>query len=186
MRTRRLLLPDAWRSAPPSHGNARDAHLHAWLTSRGSLTARTRMHFADFNLVRLSQCFALPNRDEIRPMSLKFGELAVVREVLLRNGETPLVFAHTVAVTRDLRGAWRGLSRLGARPLAEMLFHDAAVERLPIEYRQIDARHPLFQRVQQLAPTPKKKLWARRSVFLKQGRPLLVTEVFLDAVKAKL
>lgn len=186
MRTRRLLLADAWRSAPPSHGNARDAHLHAWLTSRGSLTARIRVHFANFNLVRLSQCFARPNRDEIRPMSLKAGELAIVREVLLKSGDNALVFAHTVAVAADLRGAWRGLSRLGARPLAEMLFHDAAVERLPIEYRQIDARHPLFRRVQFVAPTTQKKLWARRSVFLKRGRPLLVTEVFLEAMKSKL
>ena len=121
---------------------------------------------------------------------MRAGELAVVREVLLRNGNTALVFAHSVLARRDLQGAWRGLSRLGSRPLAEMLFHDPTVSRLPMEYKQIDRRHPLFQRAASatkmvdanMIDTNKidNALWARRSVFVKRGRPLLVTEVFLS------
>jgi len=183
MRTLRLLRPDAWRSAPPSRGDAQFGRLHPWLTSRGSLTARIMRHFQDFNLVRLAQCAQLPNLDERCEVGLRDGELAIVREVLLRDGETPLVFAHSLVARRDLNGVWRGLSRLGGKPLAEMLFHDAAVARLPMEYRKLDVRHPLYRRAQQVAPFAARVVWARRSVFLKQGRPLLVTELFLETMR---
>ena len=175
MRTLRLLKIDAWRTAPPPHPHP----LHVWLTSRGSLTSRLKMHAGKFNLVRLQQQAQLPNIDERRELGLRRGELAVVREVLLRDGAVPLVFAHSIAAWRDLRGVWRGLSRLGSRPLAEMLFGDPTVVRLPMEYRKIDSRHPLYRRAQQAAPFAADTVWARRSVFLKQGVPLLVTEVFL-------
>ena len=175
MRTLRLLKLDAWRAAPPPHPHP----LHAWLASRGSLTARIKAHVADFNLVRLKQLPQLPNTDERRELGARRGELAVVREVLLRDSERVLVFAHSLVTPRDLRGAWRGLSRLGSRPLAEMLFNDPTVARLPMEYRKLDTRHPLYRRAQQAAPFAATGVWARRSVFLKQGRPLLVTEVFL-------
>ena len=182
MRTLRLLRPDAWRAAPPSHGNAEFGALHPWLTWRGSLTARIVMHYSNFNLRRVAQCAQRPNIDERRGLNLREHDLAIVREVLLRDGETPLVFAHSVVARRDLTGVWRGLSRLGARPLAEMLFHDPATVRLPIEYKKLDHRHPLFKRAQGVAPIDAKAVWARRSVFLKRGRPLLVTEVFLTTM----
>jgi chorismate--pyruvate lyase len=178
MRTLRLLKVDAWRTAPPAYPHP----LRAWLTSRGSLTARIKDRVGAFNLVRLQQLAQLPNIDERRELGLRRGELAIVREVLLRDGNTPLVFAHSIAARRDLRGVWRALSRLGTRPLAEMLFNDPTVVRLPMEYRKIDSRHALFCRAQQVAPFAETGAWARRSVFLKQGRPLLVTEVFLTTI----
>lgn len=188
---------DAWHSAPPPHPHP----LHNWLTDRGSLTARIISGISkppsqaqtrvppqpqplppppQFNLVRLIQHLKLPNRDERRDLRLRLGELAVVREVVLRAGNRPLVFAHSVLAKRDLRGAWRGLSHLGSRPLAEMLFHDPTVARLPMEYKKIDCRHPLFQRAAKVTNIADKTIWARRSVFVKQGRALLVTEVFLS------
>jgi len=183
MRTLRLLRPDAWHGKPPSHSDARFGVLHPWLTSRGSLTSRIIAHFSQFNLVRIAQQAELPNIDERRELGLREREQAIVREVLLRDGEQPLVFAHSVAARRDVRGVWRGLSRLGARPLAEMLFHDHDVVRLPMEYKKLDARHPLYRRAQQVAPFAAHLVWARRSVFLKRGRPLLVTELFLTTMR---
>ncbi|HEX9392673.1 MAG TPA: chorismate lyase [Usitatibacteraceae bacterium] len=175
MRTLRLTRLDAWHSAPPPHPHP----LHPWLTDRGSLTARIVRHVDHFNLVRLLQRDQLPNRDERRHLGLKPGEVSMVREVLLRDGDTPLVFAHSLAARRDLIGAWRGLGKLGTRPLADMLFHDASVARLPMEYRKIDMRHPLFRRAANVSRIDANNLWARRSIFLRRGRPLLVTEVFL-------
>ena len=166
---------------PPSHGDAQFGTLHPWLTSRGSLTSRLIANVDQFNLVRLIQRAQLPNVDERRELGLRERELAIVREVLLRDGNRPLVFAHSLVSRRDLTGVWRGLSRLGSRPLAEMLFHDATVVRLPMEYRKIDARHPLYRRAKEVVPFQASLIWARRSVFLRRGRPLLVTEVFLDS-----
>jgi len=179
MRTLRLTRIDAWRDKPPSYPHP----LHRWLTDRGSLTSRIIEHFPAFNLVRLRQQMLPPYPDERRHLDFRHGELAMVREVLLRSGPNALVFAHSVVARNDLRGAWRGLSRLGGRPLAEMLFRDPKVSRLPMEYHRIDRRHPLYRRAAEVATFSVSSLWARRSVFLKRGRPLLVTEVFLaDAI----
>ncbi len=179
MRTVKLTQPDAWRQIPPT------GPLRAWITDRGSLTARIVDHFADFNLRRLQQTRAQPLADERRALGIRRTERVVLREVLLRDAGRALVFAHTVVHPRDLRGAWRGLSRLGSRPLAEMLFHDPTVSRMPIEYRRIDGRHRLCQLACAAAGIERQALWARRSVFLKNGRPLLVTEVFLpDLIEA--
>jgi len=181
MRTIKLTRIDAWRDKPPSYPHP----LRRWLADRGSLTSRITAHFPDFNLKRLGQSLQVPHPDERRHMDFRTGELAVVREVLLKSGDTPLVFAHSVTARRDLRDVWRGISRLGSRPLAEMLFHDPTVARLPMEYHRIDARHPLFRRTMAVAPHDDKSLWARRSVFVKHARPLLVTEVFLPAVASR-
>ena len=178
MRTLRLLKPDAWRAAPPPHPHP----LRVWLTGRDSLTASLKSAIANFNLIRLKQTLQYPNVDERRELGLRSRSLAVVREVLLQDGDKVLVFAHSVVASNDLRGVWRGLSRLGTRPLAEMLFSDPRVVRLPIEYRQLDRRHPLYRRAEQVATVTENALWARRSVFLKRGRPLLVTELFLSKV----
>ena len=180
MRTLRLMRLGAWHGAPPPHPHP----LHAWLADRGSLTARIMSEVAQFNLLRITQRLQPPNQDERRELKVRMHEYAVVREVLLRDGNTPLVFAHSVVARADLRTAWRGLSRLGSRPLGAMLFQDPTVSRLPMEYKKLDARHPLYQRAAAIAPVIHKTLWARRSVFIKQGRALLVTEVFLGLPSA--
>jgi chorismate lyase len=156
--------------------------LRPWLTNRGSLTAKIMANFDNFNLIRLQQHLATPFNDERRALELRFGEYAVIREVILRDGATPLVFAHTAANPRDLRGAWRGLSRLGNRPLAEMLFHDPEVSRMAIEYKQLPPSHPLVNAIVAVSTVTRQILWARRSVFLKNNRPLMVTEVFLPSL----
>jgi chorismate--pyruvate lyase len=96
------------------------------------------------------------------------------------------VFAHSVIDAGALRGRWRWLAGLGARPLGEALFRDPRVRRGPLAYRQLRAPDPrylgaaaeLSARGQPVPPG----LWARRSVFRAGGRQLLVTEVFLPAV----
>ena len=87
-----------------------------------------------------------------------------------------------IAAWRDLSGAWRGLRGLGKRPLAEALFTDPLVARRTLEYVRIDSRHPLGRRARRLFGRDFPPLWARRSRFVKRGRPLLVTEVFLPAL----
>ncbi len=178
MRTVKLTQPDAWRQIPPA------GKLRVWLTDRGSLTARMIEHGCQFNLIRISEQLKRPQYDERRVLALRAGELAVVREVILRDGPLPLVFAHTVVNPRDLRGSWRGLSRLGSRPLAEMLFHDPTITRMPMEYKLLRSPSLLLASVNDLLGLMPGDCWARRSVFLKNARPLLVTEVFLPGILA--
>lgn len=121
--------------------------------------------------------WARPLPDEMVLLGLRRGMSAWIREVWLQDGEQPLVFARSVLPRSSLRGAWRGLGRLGARPLGAALFADAHVVRSPLAYRKLHPRHAILGNV-----LLQKPLWARRSVFMREGRAILVTEVFLPAV----
>lgn len=156
--------------------------LHAWLTAPGSLSWRIQARCRDFRVRRLRQERARPWRDESALVGVPAGRHALVREVILSDGDTPLIFAHSVTAVCHLLGPWRSLKGLGARPLATMLYDDPRIRRRPLEYRKINARHPFYRRAAAVLPCLPAELWARRSVFLFQGAPLLVTEVFLPAI----
>lgn len=158
--------------------------LRAWLAETGSLTLRVQSACTPaqpFNLRVLSRGFAPAHRDELSLLGLH--DRARFREILLKRGEVPLVFAHSVISHRDLKGAWAILDGIGGRSLGSILFHDHTVHRGALHFRRIDARHPLFAKAlpwcQGVQPL---ELWARRAVFSRKGRPLIVTEVFLPQV----
>lgn len=155
-----------------------------WLEDHGSLTRRLQAICPNLRVRRLCQHIAPPLRDEYRPLGMRRGQRALIRDVLLICGDTPLVYAHSVIPLAGLDGPWVALSRLGNRPLGAALFANPKVRRFPLEYRQLDARHPLYRpAVAHLAEAPS-HLWMRRSQFALTGHPLLVTEVFLPALRA--
>jgi chorismate--pyruvate lyase len=93
-----------------------------------------------------------------------------------------VVFAHSVLPRSSLRGAWHNLGRLGAKPLGAVLFANPEVTRTPLAFRKLLPHHALYTRaVEHLAERPA-CLWARRSVFMLNNAPILVTEVFLPGV----
>jgi len=153
-----------------------------WLSDCGSLTQRLRERCPALRVIRLRQSHGLPDDDERRPLRLPRGRLALLREVLLVCGETPLVFAHSVIPLAGLCGPWVGLAGLGHRPLGAALFANPRIRRQPLEYRRLDARHPLYRGATRHLATPPATLWARRSLFALEQRPILVSEVFLPDV----
>jgi chorismate--pyruvate lyase len=156
-----------------------------WLTEHGSLTQLLRSNFPDFNVLRLRQSVARPYPDESAPLALRDHQRAMVREVLLRSGATPLVYAHTVIPQDCLRGPWRMLAGLGNRSLGGALFADPRVARFPLTFRSLDRRHPLYRAALPYLDHPTRALWARRSQFALAGHRLMVTEVFLPSVLQK-
>ncbi len=161
-----------WHSGPWRH----------WLDDQGSLTRRLQSRCPRFAVRRLKQRVERPVRDECTALGLERGRLALVREVLLECGDTPLVFAHSVAPLAGLHGPWTVLRRLGSRPLGAALFANPLIERHPLEYRRLDRRHPLYRAAAVHLARPPRTLWARRSRFVLEEAPLLVTEVFLPEV----
>lgn len=154
-----------------------------WLEDHGSLTRRLQSVCPHLRVQRLRQHIASPLRDEYRQLGLRRGQRALIRDVLLICGDTPLVYAHSVIPLAGLDGPWVALSRLGNRPLGAALFADPKVRRFPLEYRQLDARHPLYSAAVAHLDRAPRRLWMRRSQFALAGHPLLVTEVFLPAVR---
>ena len=58
----------------------------------------------------------------------------------------PWVFARTLIPARTLRGRGRRLTRLGSRPLGQVLFADPKVRRDPVEIARIVAGQRMHQR----------------------------------------
>lgn len=166
------LHPDhAWQPSPAGAG----AYRH-WLQTDDSLTKRLQAAFADFKVTKVSQYWAHPLPDEAALLGLRPDQAALIREVWLQSDATPLVFARSVLPRSSLRGAWRDLDGLGARPLGAVLFADNQVSRTPLSYCKLSRLHPISKRIGLPG------LWARRSVFVRSGRRILVTETFLPGV----
>ena len=164
-----------WTSHLPTN-----RRLAAWLAAGGSLTAHIRRVGHDFRVYKLMQRCTTALPEESGVIGRRQG--VMVREVLLMEGELPLVFAHSVVSHRSTVGPWRAVHGLGSRPLAELLFADRSVARQPLRYRIVTAADPLGQRVLRALPGSEFPMWARRSAYFKDGAPLLVTEVFLPAI----
>lgn len=150
-----------------------------WLVDEGSLTARLKARYADFAVQPVMLEYAKALRDEAGMLGLKQHEYALIREVLLMGGGQPVVFAHSVLPRASLRGGWRGLGKLGSKPLGAALFANPKVKRTPLEYKKLSACSPMFMRLSEHIKNPPKALWARRSVFTLKCAKILVTEVFL-------
>ncbi len=162
--------------------------LRRWAQSTGSLTRRLRLVSARFNVVLLDQSAQLPLQDERRAAGLPATGPALVREVLLRDGDLSLVYAHSVTSLSALNGWWRHLHGLGNRPLGEALFTDPLVQRNRLHHARLATHHPLYCRVRRFAGNAlawPPHLLARRSVFVRMGTPLLVTEVFLPPLAGR-
>ena len=170
-------IPSTWHSPLWQAGPLRD-----WLADHGSLTRRLQQRCHGFAVRRLRQEIARPQRDECGEIGLAPGRLALVREVLLQCAGRPVVYAHSVVALAGLRGPWVGLGKLGNKPLGAALFADPLVQRQPLEFQRLDARHRLYRAAIAHSGTAPRTLWARRSHFELAGSPILVTEVFLPEV----
>ena len=161
-----------------------DARLRHWLIDRGSLTRRLQSRCPQFGVDLLSQRLAAPCRDEYEVLALGAREQCVVREVALKCGREPIVFAHSVALRQTVDTGWQLLRALGARPLGAVLFANPRVQRGALHFQRLNPRHVLYQRACTLVTRPPVALWARRSLFILGKSRLLVTEVFLPAILA--
>ena len=170
--------PLAWHSALTSVSY----HQRNWLQDRGSLTRRIQDRCSHFFVKRVFQSLTRIYGDELDVMGLRPCELAMVREVYLYCGGTPVVFAHSVVARKDLRGAWRGLSGLGNKSLGTVLFTNPKIKRTPLEFKKVSRGHFLYDRACARLPAKPADLWARRSLFTLHGQSILVTEVFLPGI----
>lgn len=141
-----------------------------WLEEPGSLTQRLSvLNGAPIRVQVQYEGWQSLRPDECSALQLPPATEGWVREVLLCAGEVPWVFARSVTSREALESTLFALTALGNRALGHLLFSDPAFQRGAIEV----CRYPAEQ-----AP---KTHWARRSVFWRDARGLLVSEVFLPA-----
>lgn len=162
-----------------------------WLTAPGSLTARLRALGPVDVLVQHQGTRRLWPAERRALGGLTAGH---VREVILQVKGQPMVWARSVTSCRSLRGPWKALKGLGSRPLAELLFSHARVQREPLAPHLWRRRGPEQGRARRqwqglpgmstaaidISRPPER---ARASVFWHHGQPLRVMEAFSPRVR---
>jgi len=173
--------PDGrWRANPsPSFSPIQ----HYWLLRPGALTAGLRAQ-GNVALRVLRETAGGLSAQERGLLGQPAGSAIWLREIVMAVNGVDSVFARSFTPLRDVYGVWQGMRRLRTRPLADMLYHDARIQRSPFRVtrlaRQDPAWHALARALPAACPPPHAVL-ARCSTFTRQGRPLLVMECFLPA-----
>lgn len=168
-----------WRGAEGLQRGRIPAQLRPWVLAEDSLTARVRaLCPGRFRLEVLRQSRACPRPDEARALRVDVCKPALLREVALCCGDTPLIMARTVIPASSLHGRCRRLAGLGRQPLGAVLFADRSTRRGPFAVTRLS-----FSRAG-LAGQPGTggSIWGRRAVFHFSGAPLLVSEFFLPSL----
>ena len=148
-----------------------------WLLDSGSLTARLiDLSNGQLQVTIVRQQMLYPHLSEARLLQISGKQLALVREVILSGANQPWVFARSILPLSTLTGRLRRLRTLDNQPLGGLLFKDPTMYRGEIEVARV-TRQQAYVPAAIMAGPP---LWARRSRFYLDNKPLLVSEVFLD------
>lgn len=161
------MLPLHWIPAAPMAPALRP------LRRPGSLTARlARSGRVSVDVLASGWQPALA--DEARELGLpRPGCRLYARLVCVRRDGAPAVLARSVTTIAGIAGPWKGLRRLGRRPLATLLWTNPRIRRGPFEFVRLPAADPLVRAVGLSTDLP-----ARRSLFWLEGEPLIVLEAF--------
>lgn len=161
------LLP--WlRLTPMPHSVVNGPWRH-WLLDTGSLTENLKAAAQGrFSLKLIRRHFALPNLSESNAMGIKLRQQAYIREVALCVDDEPQIYARSIIPRQTLTGYERQLLTLNSKPLGEFLFNHRHMRRGPIEIKRAQLNGQM--------------VWARRSIFYVNNKPLLVCEFFLPSL----
>ncbi|MFY9137154.1 chorismate--pyruvate lyase family protein [Zwartia sp.] len=157
-----------------------------WLMRQGPLTQALR-ELGTLKLRVLAEYAAGVGRDEAHCLKTVAPSPIWVREVVMSIDGMQVVAARSVTPLRASHGVWQGMRRLRSRPLADILYDDAAISRSNFEVARLNKQTALFRTVQSAQADASQgkhqhlALLARRSVFWRQETPLLVAECFLPA-----
>ncbi|MEJ1353780.1 MAG: chorismate lyase [Candidatus Sedimenticola sp. (ex Thyasira tokunagai)] len=169
-----------WAEWPHLRYTGVSGTVQSWLRDTGSLTARLKVASrGNFRVRLLNQGWERPLYSESRLLGMRAREIAVVREVELLCDGVPWVFARTLIPASSLTGAARQLTRLGERPLGEVLFTHRQMQRGVTEMARLTPRHRLFAEASGRLERRVESVWGRRTLFYLAGKPLLVNEIFL-------
>ena len=168
----------------PAHGGIlvqMPENLGSWLGDDGSLTRKLVALSKDqFEVQVLRQEVATPGAAEANALKMTQQTPVMIREVVLKGRGRPWVFARSILPMTTMTGRLAGLRTLSNQPLGELLFQDPSMTREPLEAACLPAR---ILSVPAALAAGDEPLWARRSVFFLDRKPLLVSEVFLSEFK---
>ena len=172
-----------WRQANTWFLGALPQHLAGWLLEPGSLTQRLKETFDEpFSVSLIDQGLNAALLSDARCLNHPTDQYALIREVFLNIGNTTAVFARST-LPKNAAFKLQGLTRLGNKPLGEIIFSYPDLQRVKLEFAKVA--------VSQLSPMMQEKLlgcsyiWGRRNSYQIHGCTFLVSEFFLPKLFEK-
>ena len=117
----------------------------SWLLMTTSTTVRLRaMAFDKFNVRILFQGWQLPLVGEAGFLEIPFNEPALIREVQLCIADKVQIFARSVFPKETVMKNGLLLSKLGRRPLGDVIWQDPTLTRTKLELAALRSKHQYF------------------------------------------
>ena len=155
--------------------------VQSWIYESDSLTQRLRNYYGSGVGVKvLLQCWRTPYLTEHRLLNIPSHEHLLTREVLLHIKGKPLILARTVIPRDTVKTAKSNLSKLGSRPLGEIIFSYPKLERMAMDVTLIQLPNWKTSLLDQVAIS--ESIWGRRTVYSIANKQMLVSEFFLPEV----
>ncbi len=174
-----------WQQNRPGLRRHIPQSVQSWVYETESLTQRLRDSFG--NTLKVSVLFhdwQKPFISETRILQLPHRHKTLIREVMLSVADKPLIIARTIIPVETLKGAQRHLSRLGTRPLGEVIFSYPKLQRLEMDCSHVKTDCWTDAIKQQVGID--EPIWGRRTVYAIKDREMLVNEFFLPELIAEL
>ena len=156
-------------------------NVQSWTYESGSLTQRLRNFYGNGVAVKiLLQRWHSPFLSERRLLNLPENRYNLTREVLLHANGKPLILARTIIPAATVNAAKSNLSKLGNRPLGEVIFSYPKLERIAMDVTLIDPSTWTQPAIAEAGIN--QAIWGRRTVYAIAHKQMLVCEFFLPEV----
>lgn len=166
-----------WQSVKQFTNFSLPPAMRYWLLDDGSLSSRLAIAGrGNFKVQRISQSWQIPLPSERLALGMPQRQLALVREVSLWVLDEPVVFARSIFPVSSLQGKLTHLRKLQNKPLGAILFKHPGMHRSPFELALLPGNSDYLPSSLQQPTT----VWGRRSRFVIEDKPLMVSEVFLE------
>lgn len=157
--------------------------MQPWLLVQGSLTEQLQaICHSTFNVKVLKHEFVPCTPDMSHALGIFAYDAVLQREVLLCDGDTPLVFASSVLPEASLVNQYAELRELGSRPLGHWLFAEPVLKRALMYYAELPSTLSLFAHAPEALKSTS-TFWGRQTLFTGTLHPLVVSEFFLPTLQ---
>ena len=157
-----------WLSLPTVEGEA-----FSWLTEEGSLTERLKEEFGNVRVDVMYEGYISEKESEY------------MREVIIQSDDLPMIYAKTLLKKNDIEDAWNCIKSLGQQSLANILFKDPKIFRRSLSFRICKSNDALYLHLKSLNLIHDEVIWLRQSKWEREGKILLLVEVFLSNLFSK-
>ena len=171
-----------WQNKQIARLSIKNKHLFLFLFENGSLTRLIQDRCKGrFHIDLINESWGEAMSDEKNLLSLRNNEITFIRESYLKCNNKKLVYARTVIPQPTLREQNQTLTKLGQKPLGEILFKNNNIYRKGMKYAKIPLSNKLHKKAMNHSVISS-EIYGRQSIFCIKSKPLLVIEIFLPSI----